>query len=614
MQKLLLVFIFLGSSCLIAQINFPKKDTINGYDYSDVHARVAFPLNDSNRIWVKGSSVYKTARIIDAKTNTVITFQLLVPPYYTQTVAVSQNEVNVLFCSDGHECTDAIELHPGFYNTVTGNNFSLLLYGCMEPYKIDYEDGKPVTGIFDGQNNAPHRIRQLFKTIATHQGVAYNDSLRLERDYVFNHQTISPLLSFPPKAIITTGDQAYVDAGYGVTMRHGDTHPLSAWETKRRPHLFNPSLPDYQVYLNKLYNASYSFLDVEAAHRQLPTLSTIDDHELRDGWGSQGDEYEDGVLDTQLGGAFKLGREAFIDHQLALSNHSKEELEQLKDDKLTMEYAFQINGKNGYVFDLRSARNIKEKKVLGEEQWSHFEAWLESLEVNQEIILVTSVPLTLRPLKWIEDVYKMFKPELRDDARDGWSSRQNRGERNRLLALLTKYRITRDIKPIFVSGDIHKSAIIEIWMDPVVTRNEKHDLDQTMVLGYEVVASGLSHEFLKTGLSKNIFKLIESQNIGDGLIGYPYLGHRASIYPMVLKSVVSQNFAALEFAEDSATKIHIFYYDKDSDQLVQQYQELDFYKQMPDEMYFEIEVKPNGKEKTNFLPPITDGKRSITDF
>lgn len=599
---------------LYAQINFPQLDLKNGYKFNEVHARVSFPLDGQNRVWVKGSSTYSSVHFLDASSNAILHQQSLKPPYYTDVMAVSKSTVHIVFCSKDNDCTEAIVLNPGYYNSLSKDGFSLLLYGCMEPYKITYEDGAPKTGIFDGQNNAPNKIRGLFNKIATHQSISHTDSVSKKREYVFSRQMEVPLLTYPPKAIITTGDQVYVDAGYGVKMIGGDIHPLSAWETKRRPHLFNPSLPKYKDFLNTLYNASYSFEDIETAHHYLPTFPAIDDHELRDGWGSQGDEYEKGIMNEQLGNAFKLGRNAFIDHQLALSNIHPERLEQLKTSDESMEYAFTINGKKGYVFDLRSARNINNKSILGEAQWKHFETWLEALEMNQEIILVTSVPLTLRPLKWIEDLYKMFKPELRDDARDGWSSRQNRGERNRLLALLTKYRITRDIKPIFVSGDIHKTALIEIWMDPVVARNEKHDLGQTMILGYEVVASGMSHEFLKTGLSKNIFKLIESQNIGDGLIGYPYNGHRASIYPMVLKSVVAQNFAALEFSTDRPTRMHIFYFDRASEQLVQQFHDLDFNKKMPNDDYFEIEIRPNGSKKTTFSPPIPDGKRGLNNF
>jgi hypothetical protein len=192
--------------------------------------------------------------------------------------------------------------------------------------------------------------------------------------------------------------------------------------------------------------------------------------------------------------------------------------------------------------------------------------------------------------------------------------KNNIKDRDRLLQLLTHHRIVRDIKPIFVSGDVHKSALIEIWLDPNVKRNGKHDLQETMILGYEVVASGISHEFIKTGVAKSIFKLVESQRIGDGLIEFVYNHKMASVYPLVRKSIVAQNFAAIEFSEDEQTKIHTFIYNHESESLEQHYINLDFEKKIIKDDYF-IYSDKNDKEhsKSYFESPIPEGKRVILD-
>ena len=229
--------------------------------------------------------------------------------------------------------------------------------------------------------------------------MTFRDSLYEENQYTFQGTFDSLLLAGRPKAILTTGDQVYVDAGYDSKIKNGGTHPISAWETKRRPKPLINSTSEYQSFLNKIYRASYSFSQIETAHRRLPLLPAIDDHELRDGWGSQGDEYEDGILNPALAPYFNLGKEAFVEHQLLLSNFSKEEARGRFRESKTMDYSFTVNGKNGYVFDLRSARDINDRKILGEAQWERFETWLDGLQNDQEIILVTSVPLTLRPSK-----------------------------------------------------------------------------------------------------------------------------------------------------------------------------------------------------------------------
>jgi len=610
-----LVFILALFTCTTyAQIKFPDVDESKGYTNLKEHARVAYPLEQQGRIWVKGSSERPIVTLLNASTSELEKQITLSPPFFTEIIKVDSEDVRVQFCDNSQNCSQVITLHPGHYEKVNGADFSIMIYGCLEPFQVAYKDEKPVATIFEGENNSSFRIRNLFKSVATSQKQSFSDSLKQDRRFVFNGLYDSLLLKGTPKMILTTGDQVYVDAGYGTQMKNGDVHPISAWETKRRPKPFDPSLVKYTDYLHTLYNASYSFSNIEEVHSWLPLLPAIDDHELRDGWGSQGDEYEDGVMNPELAGHYQLGKQAFIEHQLLLSNFPKTEARNLLLKNKTLNYSFKVNGKNGYVFDLRSARNINDNVLLGEAQWQHFENWLTALERDQEIILVTSVPLTLRPLKWIEDIAKLIKPELRDDARDGWNARNNRKDRDRLLQLLTEHRIVNDIKPIFVSGDVHKSALIEIWVDPNVKRNGKHDIAETMILGYEVVASGISHEFIKTGVAKSIFKIIESQRIGDGLIEYDYNNKKASIFPMVRKSIVAQNFAALEFSGTEKTKIHTFLYNHNSESLEQYYLELDFDKRLPNDDYF-IYDNPSAKitSKKYFVKPPPDGYRVIID-
>ncbi len=615
MRKQLFLFYFVSiffAEVGFSQIKFPESEPSKGYVSKDVHARVAFPIEGDNRIWVKGSEKFSTGIIRDTA-NAIIKEFNLQPPFYTSVITVNSDIVHVEFCDAGKECFSYGKLYPGTFNAISEENFSIILYGCMEPFQIAYnDDGSPKTQIFEGEKNSSFQLRNLFKNVALEKPVTYEDSVKVKQDYQFNGIKDSILLKGAPKLIITTGDQVYVDAGYGEKMKKDVIHPLSAWETKRRPLPFNNSETHYIQYLNKLYNASFSFNEIEAAHSKLPTLSTIDDHELRDGWGSQKDEYKNGVINPLLENHYKLGKQAFLEHQLLLSNKSAENVRDLLEENKSMEYSFEVNGKKGYVFDLRSSRDINSYKVLGEKQWKDFESWLNKLERDQEIILITSIPLTLRPLKFFEDVAKLFKPELRDDVRDGWSSKNNVAERDRLISLLVKHRIERDIKPIFVSGDVHKSALIEIWVDTNVKKNSKHDIAQTMILGYEVVASGISHEFIKTGISKSIFRLFESQNIGDGFIDFEYEGKRASLYPMVRKSIVAQNFGAIEFAKDEKTKIHTFVYNQSNDKLEQYYLDLDFEKRLPDEDYYRI-IKKGNKEKKTFVPPIPHGMRVINN-
>ncbi len=79
---------------------------------------------------------------------------------------------------------------------------------------------------------------------------------------------------------------------------------------------------------------------------------------------------------------------------------------------------------------------------------------------------------------------------------------------------------------------------------------------------------------------------------------------------MVRKSIVAQNFGAIEFGKDENTKIHTFVYNQSNDMLEQYYLELDFEKRLPDEDYYRI-IKKGNKEKKTFVPPIPHGMRVI---
>lgn len=240
-----------------SQINFPESDPTKGYEYKEVHARVAYPSEGSNRIWIKGSATYPNVKITDTS-NVIIQETTLQPPFYTSVIAVQSNIVNVEFCSSSEKCIGYGKLHPGTYNTIAKDNFSILLYGCMEPFHIAYkDDGTPITEIYEGEKNSSFQLRSLFKNVAMEQSMKFEDSVKVKQEYQHMGDKDTSLLKGAPKLIITTGDQVYVDAGYGEKMKKDIVHPLSAWETKRRPLPFNNSETHYIEYLNKLYNASF---------------------------------------------------------------------------------------------------------------------------------------------------------------------------------------------------------------------------------------------------------------------------------------------------------------------------------------------------------------------
>ena len=556
----LIITVFIGFSNY-AQGKFPENQVEKGYVFSEFHGRVAYPVNNVNRIWVKGNSNYPVAIIKNSSTGVREQKLLLTPPFYTAAIDTELDELSLFFCNQSNDCKKYGMLFPKSGFDTIDQNFSIMIYGCFEPFEVVKKTKDTLKSIIhEGTENSSFLMRELFRDVAINKEKNVSKFKRGKYKYIKDGFSSETLLRSEPKLIIGTGDQVYVDAGYGRKLKGKQVNPISAWEVKRRPLPTVKDSSQYLNFMNSLYNASYSFVELEEAHRNLPSVFAIDDHDLRDGWGSQGDEYINNKLAPKLKTYYNIGKRAFVDHQLIVSNYSLSEVDEFVDMNKTMNYSFKIHGKNGYVFDLRSARNIKENTVLGIEQWKHFEEWLKGLSPNQEIILITSIPLTLRPSKLSEKLYGLFSAEGRDDIADGWSSRRNKAERNKLFEILTKHRLEREIKPIFVSGDVHKSALVEIWVDT----NEEEvagNHSPPIILGYEIIASALSHEFIASDATKKIFEFTESQKIGDAYLDFTYKNKKATIYPMVRKSAAEQNFGAIEFY-NGEIRLHTFLFNR----------------------------------------------------
>ena len=559
MKSLLFLISLFFAQTVMAQGNFPSADPLNEYLLSDYHARVAFPVDDMGRVWVKGSFLKPNVSLVDPETGVISTVITLEPPFYTSVLETKLPKVIVQFCDDKGDCVVYDTLFPKSSLDKKSGDFSIMLYGCMEPFSIKKEKGDIKTGIFSGNDHASYRMRKLFQLVALNQSIEHEV---YERDK-YCHKRLdnrNNALINEPLLIIGTGDQVYVDAGYKVRTKN---HPFSAWKYRKKSKPTIKDSADYVMFMNKLYNATYSFQQLEKVHHHLPSLLAIDDHELRDGWGSQKDEYSSGGgLNNKLKKHFFIGKCAYIDHQLALSHLSKKDLNGLQENNKTMNYAFETNGKHGYMLDLRSARNLRKGVILGEEQWSDFEGWLSDLDNGDEVIIVSSIPISIRPTQFSENLVKRIFPEIQDDVNDGWSSRKNINERNRFLEILTKYRLEKDIKPIIVSGDIHKSALMELWTD---TSSSQHasESDAAFILAYEIVASGFSHEFIPTGGNRKMFSKFESQKLAKSHMKYWFNQKSAVTYSMARLSQVMENFGAIEFFSKANTRLHTFIYDTD---------------------------------------------------
>jgi phosphodiesterase/alkaline phosphatase D-like protein len=139
-----------------------------------------------------------------------------------------------------------------------------------------------------------------------------------------------------------------------------------------------------------------------------------------------------------------------------------------------------------FVLDLRSQRSLT--NVVSEAQLSGVRDWLAQRRgaAGRVCVLATPIPLTLP--RWSPIDPGRFLPVRGDDTRDQWwsdtGSKDGAALRKILVEHFTKFRQDR---LIILSGDVHYSEVRTISVP-----SEAGD-EEALVIGHEVVASGLAH-------------------------------------------------------------------------------------------------------------------------
>jgi hypothetical protein len=341
-----------------------------------------------------------------------------------------------------------------------------------------------------------------------------------------------------------------MDAGYDNVKSDGKVkHPLSAWTTTQFQSVLLRDNAGFKDHIEQTYRAFGTIKDMRKIQKTVSQVSAWDDHEIRDGWGSQEDEYQDDnmTLTDRFKPVLMSAKEGFINHQL-LTGPRSFDANSLLGNLSSMEQKFTVGSYKGFVLDLRTTRNVMAPRVIDAKQKNAFIDWLNNeVKESDPIIIISSMPLFLSNYSFIENLANFFNAGEKDDVNDGWASDQNYAERVEILSLILEARVNRDIKPIFVSGDYHKGAISEIWYTESGKCNKKHEQTKK-VFGYELVASGLYHEGVADKLSAKGFDKIENQRLGGHFIQsitHSKLPGTFCLDPFVNMSVVQENFGGL---------------------------------------------------------------------
>jgi alkaline phosphatase D len=260
---------------------------------------------------------------------------------------------------------------------------------------------------------------------------------------------------------ILAGDQIYADEIESQIL--GEKDPL-----KRQ-----------QLYLS-VYRKFWSHISYRKIMCRIPSMLMWDDHDITDGWGSREDSFRDSksaIFDERWKSLFNTAHDLF-GHMQASRNPGT----RIKASGPYDVY-FRI-GAAGFVMpDLRTNRNVREHRILSEDQFQQLEMWLKSnpdldvLFFTSSVVFshatpeieegalkwwplvlavarnLASVPIISSGVKWFLNTVG----DLRDDINDSWGAKVNAPQTERILKLLFDWQNQsgRSGAVVILSGDIH---------------------------------------------------------------------------------------------------------------------------------------------------------------
>ena len=281
-----------------------------------------------------------------------------------------------------------------------------------------------------------------------------SDTIQIEKNAINIFKWYASIIDdFNPDVIYGLGDTAYAD---GIA----ETNFVDEFYDHSQNLLSNEGKIELKKHYANMYDGHWSFAEFQKIMRKYPHYCIWDDHEIRDGWGSENNDFEKGNSTI-----FKVAR-AVANEYILNQGPRVRSLKLYPNSDAHQSY---IDGQiASYIFDGRSSRKYHNQKgsVISDEQFMDFENFCFSqVQKNQNVkylLMGCGVPfinlkdyiinLGSKAPKGLTDLFG----GIRDDIRDSWNSPGNKAGLKKLLNVLLKlHRYRPDIKIVNISGDIH---------------------------------------------------------------------------------------------------------------------------------------------------------------
>jgi len=317
-----------------------------------------------------------------------------------------------------------------------------------------FEEQPVMAGTFsleDDHGEAPHRIAMW----SCHQPFATDDAGRatLHGDFPGLLEWVERRVSeFAPHVVWGLGDTAYAD---GTPATDFVDQAYGQVDLAGQPGLRAELRQAYR----HMYRAHWSFPPLQRVMRSVPHLCMWDDHEIRDGWGSEDQDFAGG---NPL--IFQVAREVANEYVLETGPRVRPP----RGGQVTDAHQAYLAGSvAAFIFDGRTSRRYADPsgRILSDEQFADFETFCDQVARDRRVrFLVMGSAVPFINLKDFVELLGSQAPKaltdlllgIRDDIRDSWHSKGNREGLRRLIGILRGLHGRRpDLDIVNVSGDIH---------------------------------------------------------------------------------------------------------------------------------------------------------------
>lgn len=244
-----------------------------------------------------------------------------------------------------------------------------------------------------------------------------------------------------------------------------------------------------RLYLSA-YRRFWSSIHYRRVLCSLPAVMIWDDHDITDGWGSRVVSF-DGKTS-----AFKPEWQSLFDAAFASFSSmqaSRNPSPLSADPREGLDFAFRA-GKWGFVFmDLRTNRNLRERRLLTEDQAYRIRRWVEDNQQEMHTLFVVSPvvfshgspviedftvkmwPLVMRVVDWfarrtkwgrgIQTSFGKSLGDITDDIKDSWGCQENAAQADLVLDFLfgLQNAPVHPVGVVILSGDIHTPGYANIY-------------------------------------------------------------------------------------------------------------------------------------------------------